>query len=317
MTAETPEFAIEYDHGVVAIDSGLDRDLMCACYLLECDGAAAVIETGVNSSAPRIIEVIEARGWRREQVRHVIVTHVHLDHAGGAGALMHELPGAELLVHPRGARHMIDPSRLEASVRMVYGDEEYDRSYGVLRPIAAERVRQVTDGERVTIGGRELLFRDTPGHARHHFCVWDAASRGWFTGDTFGVSYRELDTASGPFVFPTTTPVQFDPPALKRSIALLLASDPRWMYLTHYGRVGDIERLSRDMLRAIDVLVEIAGRHATSERRTEDIRDDMRAWLVEAIRGHGVDMPDDELQSIIEPDIVLNTQGIEFWLDQG
>lgn len=307
--------AIEYQGGIVAIDSGLLRECMAACYLLEAEGQSAIIETGTNASVPHILRVLERRGWDRDAVRYVIATHVHLDHAGGAGRLMQELPQAEFLVHPRGARHMIDPARLEASVRLVYGDETYDETYGQLQPIDADRVREMADGDTVSVGGRELLFRDSPGHARHHFCVWDAHSRGWFTGDTFGLSYRELDTAKGPFIFPTTTPVQFDPAALRRSVDMLMEAGPDWMYLTHFGRVGDVERLAEDLLKGVDVLVELAERHTDADARTEAIQDDMLQWLRQAAREHDVQLPDAALDEILLPDIVLNTQGIEFWLD--
>ena len=169
---------------MVAIDSGQVRPQMAACYLLETDAAVAVIETGNNQSTARILDVLERRGRRLEEVTHVIVTHVHLDHAGGSGKLLQQLPAATLYVHPRGARHMMDPSRLEASARAVYGDEEYERMHGALVPVPADRVQIVQDGECLSVGRRELEFMDAPGHARHHFCVWDAASRGWFSGDT-------------------------------------------------------------------------------------------------------------------------------------
>ena len=157
---------------------------------------------GSNASVERILKVIESRGRSPDEVSHVIVTHVHLDHAGGAGELMARLPNAQFVVHPYGARHMIDPSRLEASARDVYGDEEFDAMYGTLTPIPAERVITMEDGDSLLVGRRPLSFMDSPGHARHHFCVWDEQSSGWFTGDTFGLSYRELDTAERGFHFP-------------------------------------------------------------------------------------------------------------------
>jgi len=307
--------ALEYEGGVVAIDSGMFRPQMAACYLLETDNAVALIEVGNNASADRILKVLESRGRRREEISHVIVTHVHLDHAGGAGELMERLPGASLVVHPRGARHLIDPSRLEASARAVYGDAEYDAMYGHLKPVPEDRVLVMEDGDSLTVGGRRLHVIDTPGHAKHHFCVWDEQTRGWFTGDTFGLSYRELDTDNGPFVFPTTTPIQFDPPVLKASIDRLMEKSPRNMYLTHFGRVQDVERLAGDMKAAIDRFVGFAETYAESENRTRCIESAMRDWLHESTRAHGVELDEEALSTVLEGDIVLNTQGIEFWLD--
>src|SRR5690606_23693744 len=147
---------------------------------------------------------LEAAGLTPADVDWLILTHVHLDHAGGAGELMACLPNARLVVHPRGARHMIDPSKLWAGALAVYGEEEMQRSYGTLRPIPAERVVEAPDGHVVELAGRALRCLDTPGHARHHNAIHDEPSGCVFTGDTFGLSYRELDSARGPFVIPTT-----------------------------------------------------------------------------------------------------------------
>ena len=210
--------ALEYAGGLTAIDSGMVRPQMAACFLVETGSAVAVIETGNAASPDRILKVLKSRGRRPEEISHVIVTHVHLDHAGGAGTLMQRLPQATLVAHPYGARHLIDPSKLEASARAVYGDKKFDEMYGTLLPVPEERVIVMENGDQLQVGGRQLSFMDAPGHARHHFTVWDEATRGWFTGDTFGLSYRELDTVNGAFIFPTTTPIQIAPEALLASI---------------------------------------------------------------------------------------------------
>jgi len=305
----------DYEGSVTAVDSGYFRDEMAACYLLEADGELAVIETGTNDSVPLILKALEARGFTPEDVRYVIVTHVHLDHAGGAGSMMRACPEATFLVHPRGARHMIDPSKLEASVRKVYGDERFNNDYGTLVPIPEERTRVVEDGETLHLGQRPLLFRDTPGHAKHHFCIWDEATRGWFTGDTFGLSYRELDTREGPFIFPTTTPIQFDPGALKRSVEKLMAKSPKWMYLTHFGRVGDTARLAGELIQRIDELVAIAEYYSDAEERGKVIAAAMLDGLEDAARAHGVVMSSESFRAVVANDVNLNTQGLEFWLD--
>ncbi|MFT7564924.1 MAG: glyoxylase-like metal-dependent hydrolase (beta-lactamase superfamily II) [Bacteroidia bacterium] len=306
----------EYPGGVLCVDSGFVRDRMASCYLLESDSEVAIIETGTNSSAQRLKEVIRVRGWDKSAVRYVIVTHVHLDHAGGAGALMQEFSDATFLVHPRGAAHMIDPARLEASVRRVYGDETFDATYGTLIPINEKRVRIMEDGDCVQLGDRELLFIDTPGHARHHFCIWDEKTRGWFTGDTFGLSYRELDTVNGAFIFPTTTPIEFDPEALKHSISRLVDKNPESMYLTHYGRVDNVATLAEQMMQGIDAIVEIAERNQHCEDFGVQFKREFTTWLTESIRAHGVTLDESALQKVLLPDIDLNTQGVEVWLNR-
>ena len=308
--------AFEYEGGIVALDSGMVRPLMAACYLLETDDALALIEVGSNTSVERILKLIESRGRSSDEVSHVIVTHVHLDHAGGAGELMARLPNAQFVVHPYGARHMIDPSRLEASARGVYGDEEFDALYGTLVPIPAERVLTMEDGDSLLVGGRPLSFMDSPGHARHHFCVWDEQTSGWFTGDTFGLSYRELDTASGAFIFPTTTPTQFDPEALIASIDRMMEKSPKNMYLTHFGRVQNVSQMVTRLKAGISQFLNIAETHANDENRTKAIEADMMEWLLDSIRVHGVTLPEQQIREIVQNDVVLNTQGIEVWLDR-
>ena len=306
---------MEYAGGVNAIDADFHREHMAACYMVEADSEVAFIEVGTNSSTPRLMKVLENRGWKPEDVAYVIVTHVHLDHAGGAGSLMQLLPNATFLVHPYGARHMIDPTKLETGSRAVYGDEMFDRIYGKLVPVEEHRVRIMEDGDEVTLGNRQLRFMDTPGHARHHFCVFDSLTNGWFTGDTFGLSYREFDTENGAFLLPTTTPIQFDPEPLKASVRKLVAVEPQFMYLTHYGRVGDVQRLSRRMIEGVDTLAGFAEQYRDDDSRRQKIETAMSEWLMDGLDSHGVTLGKDRCLELLDSDIKLNTQGIEFWLD--
>jgi glyoxylase-like metal-dependent hydrolase (beta-lactamase superfamily II) len=211
---------------------------------------------------------------------------------------------------------MIDPSKLIAGATAVYGEAEMRRSYGEIQPVPESRVVVAEDGHVVDLQGRELVCIDTPGHARHHYCVWDARSRGWFTGDTFGLSYRELDSAKGPFVLPTSSPVQFEPEELKGSIARLLAYDPQWMYLTHYGRVGDVERLSRDLYMQIDAMVAIARDCDGRPDRHRCLVEALRTLYLERARAHGCPLDDAGVGKVLGMDIELNAQGLASWLDR-
>jgi len=214
-----PDFVEALGDGIFAIDTGFHRDRFDAAYLLVQGGRAAFIDTGTNFAVPRLLSALQSLGIERDAVEWVIPTHVHLDHAGGVGLLLQQLPAARLMVHPAGARHLIDPSRLWAGATAVYGAEEMARSYGELLPVAADRVVESSDGMCMQVGDRELLLIHTPGHARHHHCLWDAASRGWFTGDTFGLSYREFDSDRGAWVVPTTTLTTAATGAMKGSAA--------------------------------------------------------------------------------------------------
>ena len=256
-TAALP-FVQTLAHGIHVIDTGFHRPVFDAAYLIVESGRAAFVDTGTNDSVPRLLAALQAAGLRPEAVDFVIATHVHLDHAGGVGLLMQQLPAARLVVHPQGAPHLIQPSRLMASARAVYGSEEMARSYGNVVGVPAEHVLRTEDGMTLELAGRPLQFIDTPGHARHHHCIWDACSRGFFTGDTFGLSYREFDTPQGEWLMPTTTPVQFEPEALRHSVQRMLAYEPERMYLTHYGPVTGVARLAAMLLAQLDEMVALA-----------------------------------------------------------
>jgi glyoxylase-like metal-dependent hydrolase (beta-lactamase superfamily II) len=311
-----PAFLRPLGHGVHVVDTGFHRDDFDAAYLIVQDARAAFIDTGTNHSVPRLLAALEALGLTRQSVDWVIPTHVHLDHAGGVGALVRELPQARVLVHPRGARHLIDPSALYAGALAVYGQAEMDRNYGTLVPVEAARVVSSTDGGSVTLAGRALVTIDTPGHARHHHCIWDEASRGWFTGDTFGLSYREFDGPAGAWILPTTTPVQFEPDALQASIERLMASDPQCMYLTHYGRVTGVPRLAELLLGQLGELVARARALQHAPQRTQALREAVLDVHLSSLAAQGTAMPRERAQALLELDVTLTVQGIEAWLDR-
>jgi glyoxylase-like metal-dependent hydrolase (beta-lactamase superfamily II) len=303
-------------HGIHAIDTGFVRPYFDASHLVVEDGRAAFVDVGTNASAPNLLGALEALGLAREAVEFVIVTHVHLDHAGGAGELMRLLPRARLVVHPRGARHMTDPRKLWAGAAAVYGEETMRRNYGTLVPVDAARVIEAPEGFRLAIGSRPLLFLDTPGHARHHFCVWDEASRSMFTGDTFGLAYRELATARGAFVMPTTTPVQFEPEALVASIDRLVGFAPAAMLLTHYSRVTEVERLACDLRRQIGELAALGRAADGKPDRASRLRQGVRALVHGWLRDHGTRLGAAAIDEIVGVDVELNAQGLETWLDR-
>ncbi|HVO40988.1 MAG TPA: MBL fold metallo-hydrolase [Aggregatilineales bacterium] len=304
-------------HGISTIDTGYYRPGFDASHLIVEKDGAALVDVGTSFSAPRILRVLQGKGIAFEAVRYVMVTHVHLDHAGGAGALLQHLPNAQLVAHPRGAPHLIDPTKLIEGATAVYGEERFRALYGEIVPVAVERVIAAPDNFELSLTGRPLLFLDTPGHARHHYCIYDAASRGIFSGDTFGLSYREFDSGRGPFIFPTTTPVQFDPEALHASIERLLSFNPVRMYLTHYGCVEDVPRLAADLHGMIDAMVTVAteadnsgpDRHALLTAGLNDL-------LLDALRAHGCNLPDTRILQLLAADVELNAQGLAIWLDK-
>ncbi len=302
--------------GITAVDTGFQRPLFDASHLLVEKGRAAFIDVGTSFAAPRLMGALAGKGLAPEAVDYLILTHVHLDHAGGAGEMMRRLPRARLVVHPRGARHMIDPGKLWAGATAVYGEETMRRAYGSVVPVEAARVVEAPDGFRLDLAGRSLLFLDTPGHARHHLCIWDGASGGMFTGDTFGVAYRELASERGAFLLPTTTPVQFEPEALQRSVDRLLGFGPQAMYLTHYSRVGDVERMAGDLRRRLGELVAFARGEDGRPDRSERLRAGVLELFLRWAREHGTRLPAERVAELLQVDVELNAQGLEAWLDR-
>lgn len=302
--------------GIHTIDTGFVRPRFDAAYLVVHDGHGAFIDCGTNHSVPRLLEALGEAALDAAQIDWLILTHVHLDHAGGAGELMAHLPNAQLVVHPRGARHMIDPSQLWEGAMAVYGEAVMMQAYGRLRPVPRERVVEAPEGHIVDLHGRTLRCMDTPGHAKHHLAVYDQHANVCFTGDTFGLSYREFDTDKGPFILPTTTPVQFDPDALHASINRLLALKPEAMYLTHYGRVEQVEHLAIKLHEMIDAMVAVALHCAELPDRHAQLTKELTELYATHTAEHGWRGDRDALLHWLGMDIDLNAQGLGVWLDR-
>jgi glyoxylase-like metal-dependent hydrolase (beta-lactamase superfamily II) len=312
---DTPDFVRTLPQGLHVIDTGFERPDFDAAYLLVENGRAAFIDTGTNHSVPRLLAALSQAGLGPDAVDWVIPTHVHLDHAGGVGLLMQQLPNARLLAHPQGRPHLIKPRLLSQGTRAVYGDEASDRLYGQIVPVPAARTLASDDGMTVDLAGRALHILHTPGHADHHHCIFDAVSGTVFTGDTFGLSYREFDTARGPWLLPTTTPVQFDPPRLHESIARIAALPVRRIALTHYGPVeGDIAAFAASLHEQVDGMVALAESLRSAHDRHAALKQGLAARYVQHARAHGCTLRDDEVLSLLALDIDLNAQGLGVWL---
>ncbi len=314
----TKKTFLEFDHGIGAVDAIYNRrHCHSAIHVMVEGGAAAIIDTGTNYSIPSLCRILQERGIAPEQVAYVIVTHVHLDHAGGAGEAMRCFPNAKLVAHPRGARHMIDPSKLVAGTVAVYGEEATRAIYGDIVPVEAARVIEAGEGYILDLNGRPLRFLDTPGHARHHFCIYDEQSASIFTGDTFGISYREFDVDGRPFIFPTTTPVQFEPEALHASIDRLMALKPQAAYLTHFSRVTGLEKLAADLHRRLDDFVALArGVSGAGEARHRGLMAKLEDYFMAELATHGCRLSREESVALLAADFELNAQGMEVWLDK-
>ena len=306
----------DFPDGITAIDTDYVRPQLDASHLLVDHGRAAFVDTGTTLSVPNLLAALDARGIGCDQVDWVLTTHVHLDHAGGAGELMRHLPNARCATHPRGARHLVDPAKLIAGSIAVYGETRYRELYGDIVPVAEDRMFVPGDGERISVGRRNLELIHTPGHALHHYCVVDLDTRRIFPGDNFGISYRDFDVDGRELIFPTTTPVHFDPVAMRSSINRLMAYRPVAMYLTHYSQVLQLDRLADDLKRRVDELAQLARSLATEPDRASRLRSEMFALMSAWLDAHGYPGDVAERHRLIDDDVELNAQGLEVWLDR-
>lgn len=291
------------------------RDKLAASFLVHEGDKIAVVETNTSLAVPRILAAIEAAGRSPQDVVHVIVTHAHLDHAGGAGLLMEQCPNATLWAHPKAARHLIDPRKLVESARGVYGDE-FDRLYGKVRPVPEARVRTPRDEETLELGTRTLTFLYTRGHANHHFVVHDTGSDGVFTGDALGIVYPLLQRPDKPvFAFPSTTPTDFEEAAAHEAVDRILETGAETAYLTHFGPHTDLDAIAEALHRLL------ASHGALVEEADEsDVPDnDLDRWFESRVRAmfdaelvrH--ELHDDaEARAWIDFDAELNAQGLAF-----
>ncbi|MBF0588549.1 MAG: MBL fold metallo-hydrolase [Magnetococcales bacterium] len=317
MSDATPLVDETYEGGVTRIDSGLYRPGAAACYLLVRDGEAAFVETGVQRSVPRMLASLERQGLRPEDVRWVIITHVHLDHAGGAGALMKHCPNAKLVTHPKGARHMVDPMRLVEGTEAVYGKSQSLALHGVTIPVPSERVEEAPDGHTLRLGNSTLTTLETWGHARHHMAILDEDQQTLYTGDAFGISYRVYDRGENALIFPSTTPTQFEPEEMMRVIDRVDAMGLRWVHLTHFGRLPYRRALADQLGRGVERMVGFAETAPEEPKaRRSHLTEAFEAMLMGDLLAMGISLEQAELRRMLGVDIRLNVQGLEAWLER-
>ncbi len=300
---------------VVTIDTHYIEPGRAAAYLIRAGDRAAFVDNNTSYAVPRLLEALEARGLRPEQVEYAIITHVHLDHASGTAALLEACPRAVALAHPRAARHLVNPSRLVASAMQVYGEEAFRRLYGRIDPIPADRVRAVEDEEVLAFGDRTLRFLHTPGHARHHICIYDSGSNGIFTGDAFGISFPPLRRGARPYLLASTPPTDFDADAARDTVRRIVATGAEVAYLTHYGPFAPVDAGAEELLRSIDEM-EAVFRAAVDSGKTGD---ELRALAGEGVRAAAMRQlercgvtPGREDEAWIAGDVHMNALGLAY-----
>lgn len=287
-----------------------------SCYLVASE-KVALIETGPAPGACYIMDALKNLGIPPEKVDYIVVTHIHLDHAGGAGTMAKELPRAKVLVHPRGARHLADPARLVAGARAIYGDS-FERLFGEILPVSGERIQTPADGEAIDLGGgRTLVFYHTPGHARHHFVVHDPVSRGVFSGDALGVRFQALSILAGSdFTLLSTPPSEFDPAAAMETLDRAGRLDLDYIYFTHFGRAGDVSAILGRLKEQV-IAFEAMGRRVLADcGGARDIENALWEMVMGQVAEYGLKDRENPAIKFLELDIRLNAEGVNHYLEK-
>lgn len=306
----------DLEFNITCIDTQHMRKNFVGAYLIESKGRVAFVDTGCYLSVPTLLDTLNAKNISYEAVDYILLTHIHLDHAGGTGELIKHLPNATIYVHERGIQHLIDPSKLRAGVVGVYGELFFKQFLGDLIPIKKNRLVIAKDGDSITLGNRVLKFIDTPGHACHHLCIWDKQSQGMFSGDTLGVSYREFDTEQGCLIFPPTTPIQFDPETWIKTIDKLMSFKPKVAYLTHFNQIKFSEQSANMLKQHINGFTDIAKQHKNASNRHKTIKEALLNYLLIISANHGVTLDEAQQTKLFKGDLEICTQGLGVWLDR-
>lgn len=240
-------------------DFDLNRKERTGTYVI-LEKELTIVETSASPSIPYILSGLKQLHIDPIDIKYIIVTHIHLDHAGGAGLLLQHCPNAKVVVHPKGARHIIDPSRLIAGARAVYG-EKFDSLFDPILPIPEQKILIKNDGDTLKISDScTLTFLDTPGHANHHFSIYDPISNGIFTGDTIGVFYPELKHDGIELYLPSTSPNQFNPDYMLQSLEKIEKLNVDYVYFGHYGASSNIQEISQQIRKWLPLFVEVGNK---------------------------------------------------------
>lgn len=285
-----------------------------AAFLRVEKGRSIFVENNTAHAIPHLLEALKVEGCRPETVDYLIVTHAHLDHAGGTGKLLECFPEAVVLAHPKAARTLKDPARLIASAKKVYGEKTFEKLYGEVKPVSPERIRELQDGEEWTWQGISFQTVHTEGHASHHLCLFDASTRSVFTGDAFGLSYPDLK-GQKPFHIPSTSPIDFDFEKATASVDKILELNSQVAYLTHYGPVENLTQRAEIMkrhLRFHQDLIEDCDKRGVPDFEVEKtIHQKLATYFDQELKANGI--KSSELsRKLLKLDLDLNASGLAF-----
>lgn len=299
------------------IDSTLIRKSFAGTYLIEDSGEAALIEVSTSHALPHIISTLDKLNIDSKQVKYIFVTHIHLDHAGGAGVLINKLPNAKLVVHPSGFKHMIDPSKLIQGANAVYGEEVVKNDYGDILPIEKNRIICCEDNQEFYVGSRKLKTIYTPGHARHHISIFDEKTRGIFSGDSLGLCYPEMEVNGRKFYQPTTTPTAFEFEKMVDSIEKMFLLNPEKIYFTHYSICNEPFEVKKQILKRLNDYKNIVfSTRRRGDERVKELKEKLGNYYISEAIEHGSKMTRTEILNLFDIDINLNAMGLALWYER-
>ncbi len=307
--------------GIYLIDTEyLDRKGYAASYIIIDNNEVAIIETNTNFAIPKILKGLQLLNIDKKQVKHIILTHIHLDHAGGAGLLMNKLPNAKLILHQRGERHMISPEKLIESVKYVYGEDEYKKMYGDILPIEKDKIYAVSEDENFYLGKRELYIFESLGHAKHHISIFDKKTKTLFTGDSFGIGYKNFKFDDEQIVFPSSSPTQFDPEKAIATINKSIELEPDNICLTHFGTIKNINSVAEQLKSWIHFLTKEGTQLYNSGLRENQLSEQLEKLIYSRfeniIREHRLTGLTEIEKALLEIDFKLNSQGVALYIKQ-
>jgi len=312
MTSRLPE-------NIFPIDCHYVRENLAASFLIKGASDSVIIETGHPGAVTHILSALAQHRVDPGSISHIVVTHVHLDHCGGVGGLIEACPNAKVVCHPRAKLHLSDPARLIKGSKVVYGEPLFNSLYGNIEPVAKEKIIAVEDTETIEAAGTTFTFYHMAGHARHHICIHEAATNTVFTGDTFGVAYPDLQLGNRRFIYPATTPSDFDIPEARKSIQRLLdlRADSAW--LTHFGNWSGMEEGAEQLLFALAEIEKIQTDAATDAIEGQALNnfchERLKNFVIDELEKRDLSLTREQWK-VFDYDIKLNSLGIAYAADK-
>lgn len=300
---------IQLDDRIYLID-GFDLDVPArtGTYVIN-EQELTLVETGPSPSIKYVKQGLSSLGISLDDVRYIIVTHIHLDHSGGAGLLLKDCPNASVVVHPRGARHLSEPKKLVSGARAVYGDS-FEEFFEPILAVPEDRLLVKGEGDTLKIGADcTLEFLDTPGHSKHHFSIYDPISNGVFTGDTVGIRYEQLARDGIDFFLPTTSPNHFDPVAMRESIKRIRDMNVDRIYFGHFGMTEKVDTALKQVSDWLKAFVEI-GEQVVAEGKGYDL---LSERMFQRVKSHlkALNVPEEhDVDVIINLDMQVSALGL-------